>query len=444
MVRHLAAERGASGGGIAEEAGRRLGVRWVATGGFQRVGEKLRITARLSDAGTGDVVRALKLDGDLADLFVLQDRLAAGLAEALREASGSTAIVPAAADETRSVEAFEAYSKGLIDLREASAASLERATDLFRRATVLDPRYAAAWISLAWALQDRAEYLGLTAPSEEALGAFRRALELRPSSAETYRGLAYTYLHLRRDDEALASAKTAFSLAPGEAAAHQALARVLFVAKGQFLEAARAYEAALALNPQGGWIALQLSHCLALAGELPRADAAARIAIRLQEESLSGKEGLRIVGAHVRLAHVHALAGRHAEAVAELEAEQRFLATVGHALAARALVELNVRLGSALGRLGRESEARAALAEALTRFRDRLAKGVDDPFTRYYAAQGCVLLGETEAALALLVGAAAQRPALTLRRALVEPDFTPLRSEPEFRRLLAEHGIAAA
>ena len=220
-------------------------------------------------------------------------------------------------------------------------------------------------------------------------------------------------------------------------------ARVLFVAKGEFLDAARAYEAALALNPQGGWIALQLSHCLALAGELPRADAAARIAIRLQEEALSGKEGLRIVGAHVRLSHVHALAGRWGEALAELEAERRFLSTVGHALAARALVELNVRFGSAFARLGRDAEARAALAEALTRFHERLANGVDDPFTRYYAAQGCVLLGETEAALELLSGAAAARPALTLRRALVEPDFAPLRGEPAFRRLLVEHRIAA-
>ena len=443
MVRRLAAERGVSGRGIAEEAGRRLGVRWVAAGGFQRVGEKLRVTARLADAATGDVLRALKLDGDLSDLFALQDRLAEGVCTALGEVSGIARPVPAIApEETRSVAAYEAYTKGLVDLREGTVASLERAAGLLRTATELDPRYAAAWVSLGWAIQDRAEYLGLTAPSEEALAAFRRALELRPSSAETYRGLAYTYLHLRRDDEALASALTALSLAPGEPAAQQALARVLFVAKGEFLEAARAYEAALALNPQGGWIALQLSHCLALAGELPRADAAARIAIRLQEESLSGKEGLRIVGAHVRLAHVHALAGRWAEALEELEAERRFLATVGHALAARAVVELNVRLGSALGRLGRGAEAHAALGEALARFRERLARGVDDPFTRYYAAQGCVLLGEKEAALDLLSGAAALRPALTLRRALVEPDFAPLREE--VRRLLAEHAVPTA
>ncbi len=443
MVRRLAAERGAEGGEIAEEAGRRLGACWVATGGFQRVGERLRITARLSDAGTGEVVRSLKVDGDLADLFDLQDRLAADLVLAYREASGSAAAPPPAAEETRIVAAYEAYSKGLINLRVGSVASLDRAALFLERATLLDPRYVAAHISLGWALQDKAEYLGLVEPAEKALAAFGRALELRPSSAEACRGLAYTLLFLRRDDEALAAARKALSLAPGEAAAHQALARVLFVAKGEFLEAARSYEAALALNPQGGWIALQLSHCLALAGELPRADAVARRAIELQEQALSGKEGLLIVGAHVRLAHVHALEGRFVEAVAELQEERRFLASVDHALAGRALVEVHVRLGSALRKLGRSAEAEDALGRALSRFEERLAQGADDPFTRYYAAQAFVLRGETVRALDTLAGAAALRPALTLRRVLLEPDFAPLHGEPEFQRLLAEHGIGA-
>ena len=430
MVRRLVAERGADGGEIAEEAGRRLGVRWVATGGFQRVGDRLRITARLADAGTGEVVRSLKADGDLAELFDLQDRLADDLVLAYREASGSAAAFAPAAEETRVVAAYEAYSKGLINLRVGSVTSLDRAALFLERATLLDPRYVAAHISLGWALQDKAEYVGLVEPAEKALAAFGRALELRPSSAEACRGLAYTLLFLRRDDEALAAARKAQALAPGEAAAHQALARVLFVAKGEFLEAARAYEAALALNPQGGWIALQLAHCLALAGELPRADAVARRAIELQDQALSGKEGLLIVGAHVRLAHVHALEGRFEEAVSELHAERRHLASVDHALAGRALVELHVRLGSALRKLGRESEAEEALEAALSRFEERLAQGADDPFTRYYAAQALVLRGETARALELLAGAAALRPALTLRRVLLEPDFEPLSASP--------------
>jgi tetratricopeptide (TPR) repeat protein len=167
----------------------------------------------------------------------------------------------------------------------------------------------------------------------------------------------------------------------------------------------------------------------------------ARRAIQLQDQALSGKEGLLIVGAHVRLAHVHALEGRFEDAVSELLAERRHLASVDHALAGRALVELHVRLGSALRKLGRESEAEEALGGALSRFEERLAQGADDPFTRYYAAQALVLGGEKARALDLLAGAAALRPALTLRRVLLEADFEPLYGEAAFRRLLAEHGI---
>ena len=57
------------------EVGRRLGARWLVTGGYQRLGDQLRITARLVDATTGAVVQSAKIDGAVDDLFELQDRL---------------------------------------------------------------------------------------------------------------------------------------------------------------------------------------------------------------------------------------------------------------------------------------------------------------------------------------------------------------------------------
>ena len=61
------------------DAGARRDLRWVVTGGYQRLGERLRITARLVDADTGAVVRSLRLDGTLDEVFVLQDRIVAEL-----------------------------------------------------------------------------------------------------------------------------------------------------------------------------------------------------------------------------------------------------------------------------------------------------------------------------------------------------------------------------
>ena len=58
---------------------RELGATRFVTGGYQRVGDQLRITARLVDVETGTVVRTLKLDGSLDDVFGLEDRIVTGL-----------------------------------------------------------------------------------------------------------------------------------------------------------------------------------------------------------------------------------------------------------------------------------------------------------------------------------------------------------------------------
>ncbi len=79
--------------GLAREVARALGASRLVAGGFQRLGERLRITARVVDAGTGAVLRAVTVDGTTDELFALQDRVS----EALREALAATAAPPAAA-----------------------------------------------------------------------------------------------------------------------------------------------------------------------------------------------------------------------------------------------------------------------------------------------------------------------------------------------------------
>ena len=66
-------------GGAAMRLGRHLGARWVVSGGYQRLGDQLRITARFVDVASGVVWRTAKVDGALDDLFALQDRIVAAL-----------------------------------------------------------------------------------------------------------------------------------------------------------------------------------------------------------------------------------------------------------------------------------------------------------------------------------------------------------------------------
>ena len=63
---------------------------WVVTGGVQRVGEVVRITARLVDRREGTVVKAVKLDGPIAELTRLQTEVAAAMDQGLREVLGDS------------------------------------------------------------------------------------------------------------------------------------------------------------------------------------------------------------------------------------------------------------------------------------------------------------------------------------------------------------------
>ena len=86
-----ASDRPPAGGGDAEravrEAGRRLGAAWVVTGGYQRLGDRVRITARLVDTTTGALAAGVKADGAVGDLFALQDRVVAELSAAFHAAA---------------------------------------------------------------------------------------------------------------------------------------------------------------------------------------------------------------------------------------------------------------------------------------------------------------------------------------------------------------------
>ena len=81
------ADAWAAGAGL--EVGRRLGARWVIRGAYQRIGDQLRLTGQLVDVTTGEVASSAKVDGDIDDLFALQDRFATELITGARGASRS-------------------------------------------------------------------------------------------------------------------------------------------------------------------------------------------------------------------------------------------------------------------------------------------------------------------------------------------------------------------
>jgi eukaryotic-like serine/threonine-protein kinase len=412
-------------------AARSLGARWVITGGFQRSADAVRVTASLTDAVSGEIVRTARVDGRVDGIFELQDRLMRDLATSLRAAVSASAIPP----ETEVVTAYEAFSLGLLNRQAETFDALDRAVVLFERAVALDPAYARAHIELGAALGAKADYLSMPELNTRALVSVRRAIELQPGSIRGWRELGATLLALGQTTDGVAALHRALALDPADASSLGSMGRALFIGRAQFREAAGWFDRALEQNMNGGWYWLQLAHCAALLREFERAERAAARAVELQEAFLSGRQGLFIAGGYMRSGHLAALQDRHAEAVGFFLREIDFLVRTEHPLRHRILVELNARLGASYQHLGDLHRANSLFDVALESFERRVRLGADDPFTRYYAAAVHALRGDAEPALAFLERALARQPAFTAARAAIEPEFERLRSDARFQRL---------
>jgi tetratricopeptide (TPR) repeat protein/predicted Ser/Thr protein kinase len=422
---------------LAIDIGRRLGATWVVVGGFQRIGDQVRITANFVEVETGQVRRTVKVDGRIGDIFALQDKIVYELTQGLNVALRGTEVAGIERRETRSVEAYESYARGMMNLRLASRDSMERAIAAFEDATRHDPEYAAAWAALGSAYALKGSFMGLKELIVKGVDYERRAIEIDPELVDAHTYLANGLLGLGRVDEAIAAAREAIRIDPANGQPHQALARAYWVGKGDFALAIPAFERAIALNPEAGYSYLQLGLLLSWEGRYAQAETVLKRAVELQDQFISGNAGLQVIGANARLGYVYYLQGRYAEAIREYERGLPFLQASDHALKERTAIELDVKLGAAYLRSGDADNADRHFARALKAFDARVARGADDPATRYYIADLHALRGETDAALDSLEKVAAAQPALTVARLGRDPDLAALRNEPRFVRLTA-------
>ena len=424
---------------LAIDIGRRLGATWVVVGGYQRLGGMVRITANFVDVATGELRGTVKVDGRIEEIFALQDRIVYELSQGLNVALQGSEVAGIEKRETRSVEAYESYARGMMNLRQATRDSIDRAIAAFEDATRHDPEYAIAWAALGGAYGLKGSFLSINEMLHKAIELERRALAIDPDFADAHIWLGSALLALGKADEAIASIREALRLEPDNGQAHQGLARALWVGKGQFAAAIPEFERAIELNPEAGYSYLQLALLLAWEGHYDRAEEICRRAVELQEQYISGNAGLQIVGAHSRLGYVHYLRGKYDEALRAYEREMAFVSSSDHALRDRTQIELNVKIGAAYHRQGRTEDAARHFARALKAFDARVANGADDPFTRYYIACALALHGQKDRALESLRRVSQAYPELTAARALRDPDLEALRGLPAFQDLLQVH-----
>lgn len=137
------------------EIAKELGVRYVLEGSVRRGGNRLRITGQLIEADTGTHMWADRFDGDLDDVFALQDKITESVVGAIEPSLRRAEIERSKRKPPENVRAYDLYLRALPHLYAMRPDDNEQALTLLHKAIELDPNYAPALAFLAWGYEQR-------------------------------------------------------------------------------------------------------------------------------------------------------------------------------------------------------------------------------------------------------------------------------------------------
>src|SRR5262245_34953191 len=128
------------------QVGRELGVRYVLEGSVRKAANRVRITGQLIDATTGVHLWADHFDGNLDDIFNLQDQVTASVVSAVAPNVEQAEIDRAKRKPTESLAAYDHYLRGIAGLgHRGTRESLSNALRSFQNAIALDADFASAY-----------------------------------------------------------------------------------------------------------------------------------------------------------------------------------------------------------------------------------------------------------------------------------------------------------
>jgi adenylate cyclase len=204
------------------QVGRELGVRYVLEGSVRKAGNRVRITGQLIDALNGAHLWAERFDGDLDDIFDLQDQVASrvigGIAPSLERAE-----IERVKKKTDNLQAYDCYLRWRAGYNRMTADANREALEFARRAVAIDPDFALGHAAIAythsqtrsfgWMMNERED-------CEDAERAIRQALELDRNNANVLTWCGQTLIHLlRRPEEGASLLDTAVTIDPNLAIA---------------------------------------------------------------------------------------------------------------------------------------------------------------------------------------------------------------------------------
>jgi len=138
-----------------KQVGRELGVRYVLEGSVRKTGDKLRITGQLIDGANGAHLWADRFDGQLEDVFDLQDRITANVIGAIEPTIRKAEIERARRKPASNLGAYDLYLRALPHIYAIRPDENLTAVELLNKAIDLDPNYAPALGHAGWCLVQR-------------------------------------------------------------------------------------------------------------------------------------------------------------------------------------------------------------------------------------------------------------------------------------------------
>jgi len=171
-----------------KQVGRELGVRYILEGSVRKAAEKVRITGQLIDTATGAHLWADRFDGQLDDIFALQDEITEKVVAATEPRLKIAEIELAAWRRPDDFSAYDLYLRALPHHYSMTKDGLAVAIRLLSRALEIDPRFGSAASVAAWShfqtiVQGWAS--DLKSESDETLRLSRLALAIDPNDPET-------------------------------------------------------------------------------------------------------------------------------------------------------------------------------------------------------------------------------------------------------------------
>ncbi len=401
------------------EIAQELNVDGVVEGSVLRIGEHVRISAKLIHAHSDTHLWAQSYERDLRDVLALQSEVAQAIAAEIR-----VQVTPRERKRLRHARridpgAHEAYLLGRFFLSKRTPASLSKSLEYFQQAINVDPAFARAYAGIA----DVHIVLG-AAPYEmisphEALPKARlaaeKALEIEETLGEAHAALAQVSWMFDYDWEAAENGfRQAISLNPGYATAHQWYASFCGY-QGRISEALAAVERARERDP----LSLQVN------------TAVAYVLLYARDYDKAIQQGLRALEldpafptAHFFLALTYMQKGLLVEALAEAEK----VAT----LSERSIASLSC-IGGCYAALGRVREANKMIEELQELSKEKHVS----PYQISWIYAG---LQDKENALACLEKAYVERSTY-LPLIKMEPAWDFLRSDPRFQDLQRRIGL---